>query len=318
MASPQTPMLTLVNSKSGTFNDGSDCGDTPTKEDSSERGTGARGDTRTAQAQKPSASTDVDLVLTCEFDCGPPMPRSAMINKGNARSHCWVCHACHSSMKALIRSYSATPESKKLLDDMRTNNKKKWYALVRQCRIRASADEIGVSDIHSRKKAVLEATQSMVQAFGVRDSSEVLWLTHDRVIAHQVYGEGIAGATLQAKEQAAEAKWNRDIANVDIVRRGTGVDTQLGVMGVPRTDGYCGRESNRIVTCSDTIHSKHQMDSIMQILSQHGATAQALTGKAMGEFGRSFYARQRQLKLGHNVAVLTSTNYLCAPRKCHV
>ena len=78
-----------------------------------------------------------------------------------------------------------------------TNNKHKWYALVRQCRIRASVDEIGVSDIHSRKKAVLEATQSMVQALGVRDSSEVLWLTHDRFIAHQVYVEGIAGATLQ-------------------------------------------------------------------------------------------------------------------------
>jgi hypothetical protein len=138
-----------------------------------------------------------------------------------------------------------------------------------------------VSDIHSRKKAVLEATQSVVQAFGVRDSSEVLWLTHDRFIAHQVYVEGIDGATLQEKEQTAEAKWNRDIANADIVRRGTGVDTQLGVMGVPRREGYRGRESNRIVTCSDTIHSKHQMDLIMQALSQHGATAQALTGKAM-------------------------------------
>ena len=84
------------------------------------------------------------------------------------------------------------------------------------------------------------------------------------------------------KEQAAEAKWNRDIGNADIVRRGTGVDTQLGVMGVPRTEGYRGRESNRIVTCSDTIHSKHHMDLIMQNLYQHGATAQALTGKAMG------------------------------------
>ena len=125
----------------------------------------------------------------------------------------------------------------------------------------------------------------MVQAFGVRDSSEVLWLTHDRFIAHQVYVEGIAGATLQQKEPAAEAKWNRDFANADIVRRAIGVDTQLGVMGVPRTQGYRGRESNRIATCSDTIHSVQQMDSIMQILAQHGATAQALTGKAMGELG---------------------------------
>jgi hypothetical protein len=237
-----------------------------------------------------------------------------MINKGNARSQCWVCHACHSSMKALIRSYSATPESKKLLDDdMRTNNNNKWYDLVRQCRIRASADEIGVSDIHSRKKAALEATQSMAQAFGVRDSSEVLWLTHDRFIAHQVYVEGIAGATLQEKEQAAEAKWNRDIANADIVRRGTGVDTQLGVMGVPRTEGYRGRESNRIVTCSDTVRSNHQMDSIMQHLSQHGATAQALTGKAMGELGAVVMQRSASSSSDTMVQYLPPRNISAPP-----
>jgi hypothetical protein len=115
-----------------------------------------------------------------------------------------------------------------------------------------------------------------------------------------------------------EAKWNRDIGNADIVRRGTGRDTQLGVMGVPRTEGYRGRASNCIVACADTIHSKHQMDSIMQNLCQHGATAQALTGKAMGELGAVFYARQCQLKLGHNGAVLTSTNSICASRKCHL
>ena len=121
-----------------------------------------------------------------------------------------------------------------------------------------------MSDSHARKKEVLEATQSTVQAFGARDTSEVLWLTHDRCIAHQVYVEGIAGATIQEKEEAAEAKLKRAIGNADIVRRGTGLDPQLGVLGVPRTEGYRGRESNRIVTCSDTIHSRDQMDSHMQ------------------------------------------------------
>ena len=129
----------------------------------------------------------------------------------------------------------------------------------------------------------------MVQALGVRDSSEVLWLTHDRFIAHQVYVEGIAGATLQEKKKKRQKpSGNVKFGNTDIVRRGTGLDTQLGVMGVPRTEGYRGRESNRIVTCSDTIHSKHHMDLIMQNLSTHGATAQVLTGKAMGELGAVF------------------------------
>ena len=87
---------------------------------------------------------------------------------------------------------------------------------------------------HARR---LSLTQSMVQAFGVRDTSEILWLIRERFIAHQVYVEGIGGATLQEKEEAAEAKWKRDISNADIVRRGTGLDTQLGVLGVPRTQG---------------------------------------------------------------------------------
>ena len=37
------------------------------------------------------------------------------------------------------------------------------------------------------------------------------------------------------KEEAAEAKWKRDVASADIVRRGTVLDLQLGVLGVPRT-----------------------------------------------------------------------------------
>ena len=95
-------------------------------------------------------------------------------------------------MKALIRSWSATPESKRLLDDIRNNDKKIVF--------RPSPHEIGVPDLQARKKVVLEATQSMVQAFGVRDMSEILWLARERFIAHQVYVEVIRGATLQEKE----------------------------------------------------------------------------------------------------------------------
>ena len=31
---------------------------------------------------------DDDTLVACEFDCGPPMPRKNMVNKGNARSAC--------------------------------------------------------------------------------------------------------------------------------------------------------------------------------------------------------------------------------------
>ena len=75
------------------------------------------------------------------------------------------------------------------------------HACKRQCRIKSAPDEVGVADLRSRKKAVLESTRSMIQALGRRDTSDILWLTRERVIAHQTYVEGIAGATMHEKEE---------------------------------------------------------------------------------------------------------------------
>ncbi len=78
---------------------------------------------------------------------------------------------------------------------------------------------------------------------------------HDHAfITHQIEVEGIEGNVLKEKEAAAAAKWNRDYANKDTVRRGTGMDAQIGVLGIPRTEGYRYRESLRKVTCKDSIH----------------------------------------------------------------
>ena len=60
-----------------------------------------------------------------------------------------------------------------MLDDMRANDKQQWYALVRQRRTMSSLDELGVADLRLHKKAVLESTQSMIQAVGVRDTSDI-------------------------------------------------------------------------------------------------------------------------------------------------
>ena len=158
-------------------------------------------------------------------------------------------------MRALIRSYSARPESKAILENIRSTDKARWHSLVRQCRIRDTLADVGVDDLKNRKKAVVEGIVRMTQAFGVRDTTDVLWLTRSRFIAHQVYVEGIAGATLAEKEEAAAQKWARDVANPDVLRRGAGADTQLGVVGVPRTEGYRVRESTRSVTCVDTVNT---------------------------------------------------------------
>ena len=94
-----------------------------------------------------SSCTDGDTLVHCEFDCGPPLPRNNMINKGKARSVCWVCNPCFCAMRAIIRSWSATPESKAMLDDMRCKDKLRWHALVRQCLFRPSTEEFGLADL---------------------------------------------------------------------------------------------------------------------------------------------------------------------------
>ena len=67
--------------------------------------------------------------------------------------------------------------------------------------MRPSTEEVGLADLRTRKKAVLDATQSMVQAFGVQDTADVLWLTKPRYIAHQIYVEGIEGSRCKTKKQ---------------------------------------------------------------------------------------------------------------------
>ena len=64
----------------------------------------------------------------------------------------------------------------------------------------------GLGNLQARKKAIMDSTQVMVQACGVRDTTDILWLTRSRFIAHHIYVEGIEGATLEQKEAAAAAK----------------------------------------------------------------------------------------------------------------
>ena len=64
-------------------------------------------------------------------------------------------------MRALVKSWSAIPETKATLDDTRVNDKSRWHALVSQCRITKHPEEVGVPDLQARKKAVVEATLSM-------------------------------------------------------------------------------------------------------------------------------------------------------------
>ena len=48
------------------------------------------GSTGTDSEMCSGVAKEDDTLVSCAFDCGPPMPRKNMINKGNARSTCWV------------------------------------------------------------------------------------------------------------------------------------------------------------------------------------------------------------------------------------
>ena len=127
--------------------------------------------------QHTSPLKDENTLTYCDFDCGPPMPRRDMVNKGNSRSHCWICRPCHCSMTAIIRSWSKTPDTKAMLEQIRSKDKPRWQALVRQCRIRATAEEVGLPDIRARKRQVIESTVFMQQSFGIRETADA-WQGH--------------------------------------------------------------------------------------------------------------------------------------------
>ena len=122
MSSQQMAWVGVACERSATWNESVEDGDTPNNEDSQDRVTPTKHTSREPRVVSPPADLAIH-VLACEFDCGPAMPRNKIINKGNARSPCWVCAPCFSSMKALILSWSVTPESKAMLDDMRCDNK---------------------------------------------------------------------------------------------------------------------------------------------------------------------------------------------------
>ncbi|MFM7980011.1 MAG: hypothetical protein ACKPKO_11915, partial [Candidatus Fonsibacter sp.] len=60
-----------------------------------------------------------------------------------------------------------------MLDNIRSKDKFRRQSLVRHCRIRMSTEEVGLADLRSRKKAVLDSTQTTAQARGVRGTADV-------------------------------------------------------------------------------------------------------------------------------------------------
>ena len=85
MCSQQMALVSVAVERSSTLNEGSDEGDTQSNEISLDRIAAGKRVARPERAVMQAAD-DGSHVVICDFDCGPPMPRTNMINKGNSRS----------------------------------------------------------------------------------------------------------------------------------------------------------------------------------------------------------------------------------------
>ena len=106
-----------------------------------------------------------------------------MINKGNARSMCWVCLACFCSVRAIIISWGSQPDTKAMLDDIRSKDKYRWH-VARAAVARPILARRGLGSLQARNKAIMRSTQVMVQACGVRGATDIFWWTRSLSIAH--------------------------------------------------------------------------------------------------------------------------------------
>ena len=88
-------------------------------------------------------------------------------------------------------------------------------------------------------------------------------------------------------------------------------DTQLGVVGVPRTKGYRRRESQPRVSCTDTIHSNQQMETSMKTLSDRSGSDRQSNERVRD----GFPARRGKLEFTRHGAAFTSTQSVSASRK---
>ena len=166
---------------------------------------------------QPCGSTEMDIEwLKCLYDCGPPVPRfndkgiENFVHKGRQGCKVPVCKPCYNALRSIERSYWATPETKKQLAEFRKDFNT-FAALIRRCRIRRNATEIGCDTEVDRARLRVDITKSWESHYGIEDKSKVKWLHERRFIAHQVFKEGIEGDTLKEKEKNAKAMWDKEV-----------------------------------------------------------------------------------------------------------
>ena len=119
------------------------------------------------------------------------MPRNKMINKGNARSMCWVCLACFCSVRAIIISWGSRPDTKAMLDDIRSKDKYRWHALARQWRARSSPEEGSAASRHATRPSCTPRKS---------------WCKHAACAAQPTYFGGHAPASLLIKFRSRAAR----------------------------------------------------------------------------------------------------------------
>lgn len=129
------------------------------------------------------------------------------------------------------------PEEKKALAAMKKFNPDMWRARVRAMRISMTGPVQTTADRH---RAIATFRQELRQFVTVEEEVPILWLNQGRFIAHYKTVENYS-------EAAAQARWEEDLSNPDVQRRGQGKGLELGVLGVCQSKMRRGRTYERSV-----------------------------------------------------------------------
>ena len=242
-------------------------------------------DSGTPKSSSARAASDngqaMEELAHCLYDCGPPMPPDKFVTGLN------ICKPCHAAQRSIIRTWAQDASTKAMLAKVRKEEPSRWFAMVRNCRIRSSPEELGVDSTLARKWWICESKTRFVQYVGINNESEIKWLSERRYIAHQVFVEGIQGATLLEKETNALLKWAEDIKRTEATRTGPDGQIELATHGVSRAVGFRGRQFVKEVEARGVNNAK-DLDAAMQSVAGVGTNAHALTSAAMGDFGEVF------------------------------
>ena len=123
--------------------------------------------------------------------------------------------------------------------------------------------EPGLRTLGERKGAIAKFIGACTTYAGIEDAAPVLWLSQTRFRAFYEFWDKMS-------PEESLLKWQADVANPDIKRKGSGDNVLLGVMDNPTTTPTTGRRVDRQVQREENGFTKDQVMSMLQRMASLG------------------------------------------------